>query len=176
MAGEEAEEKVSFPLQFKHPKTSMGLNVSQPGRFKDPRSGDYFNVDSAGKVEFYETNKIQIVEVKFPCASIYAPGIAALASALAESVGLSSDAGERMQSAIDEVCSLISRNASSSESCNVLLVGSTKKIQIGFVSHSNALNIDSNDPALVVIQNDMTEVKHHTLPTKGHLLNMTLSV
>ena len=41
-AGSASAPKAQFPIQFKHPVSGMGLNVSQPGRFRDPRSGDLF--------------------------------------------------------------------------------------------------------------------------------------
>ena len=120
-----------FPLQFKHPVTGMGLNVSQPGRFKDPRSGDYFSVDGNGTIEFYEMSKIKMVDLKLPADPAYAPGLIAMARALAGSLGMADAAIADIERAIDEASALIGRNAADkNETCNVLLVGEKGKFQI----------------------------------------------
>ena len=163
-----------FPLQFKHPVTGMGLNVNQPGRFKDPRSGDYFSVDSAGTIEFYEMSKVKMVEAKVPCDIDSSSSLAALASSLAERCHLPAGVAGAAQRAIDEVCAIIrSHSSDANETCNVLMVGDSDKLQIGFVGYGNALNLKSEDPALKAIQGTMDEVKHQVLPTRGFLLTMT---
>jgi anti-sigma B factor antagonist len=172
--GGSAAPAVKFPLQFKHPVTGMGLNVNQAGRFKDPRSGDYFSVDAAGTIEFYEMTKLKMVEAKIPCDVDSAASLASLATSLAERCRLPAGVTSAAQRAIDEVCSIIRAHASdANETCNVLLVGDGEKLQIGFVSHGNALNIKADDPALKAIQGTMDEVKHQVLPTRGFLLTMT---
>jgi hypothetical protein len=78
------------------------------------------------------------------------------------------------QRAIDEVCAIIrSHSSDANETCNVLMVGDSDKLQIGFVGYGNALNLKSEDPALKAIQGTMDEVKHQVLPTRGFLLTMT---
>jgi anti-sigma B factor antagonist len=165
---------VKFPIQFKHPVTGMGLNVSQPGRFKDPRSGDYFNVDGNGTIEFYEMTKVKMVEAKLPCDIDFATGLISLASGLAKRLKLSSDVASKVERGLDEACSMIRKHASdANEVCNVLMVGDQDKMHIGFVNYGNALNIRSDDPALKSLENSMDEVKHQVLPTRGFLLTMT---
>jgi anti-anti-sigma factor len=163
-----------FPIQFKHPVTGMGLNVSQPGRFKDPRSGDYFSVDNNGAIEFYEMNKVKMVEVKLPCDFEFAPGLIALASNLAKRLRLPADAAARMERGLDEACSIIRKYATdSNETCNVMMVGDQDKVQIGIVNYGNALNIKADDPGFKALESTMDEVKHQVLPTRGFLLTMT---
>ena len=172
-SGDSSAPTVEFPLQFKHPSTGMGLNVNRPGRFKDPRSGDYFSVDAKGTIEFYEMHKVKIVEVKFPCDTIYSPGLMAMAKALAESMGLSQESIAAAERSVDEACSIIGKNqVQSGDTCNVLLVADKEKLQIGFVSSSDALNLAENDPCLVALQQSMDSVKHQVLPNKGYLLTM----
>ncbi|MFW5828695.1 MAG: STAS domain-containing protein [Planctomycetota bacterium] len=171
--GSSAEEQVQFPLQFKHPISGMGLNVSQPGRFKDPRSGDYFSVDNSGTIEFYQTSKVSIIDLKIPCESSYSAGIIALATAMARNLGLGNAVNQAIQSAIDEACSLIAKcDTGAGDSCHVLIVGDADKVQIGFVTNSNALDAADNDPCLLAIQKHMDSVTHKPLPSRGHLLAM----
>ncbi len=165
---------VKFPLQFKHPVTGMGLNVSQPGRFKDPRSGDYFSVDQNGTIEFYEMSKVKMVEVKLPCDLEFAASLTALATSLATHVRLPPAVTASIQRSIDETSSLLHKHASgANEVCNILLVADAEKLQIGIVNHGNALNIKPDDPSMRALESTMDEVKHQSLPTRGHLLTMT---
>jgi anti-sigma B factor antagonist len=165
---------VKFPLQFKHPVTGMGLNVSQAGRFKDPRSGDYFSVDANGTIEFYEMSKVKIVEVKLPIDLDFGSSVTSLAMSLAARCKLPDSVAESAQKAIDEASALMQRNTTdANESCVVLMVGDADKLQVGIVNHGTALNIKPDDPALKSIQGSMDEVKHQTLPTRGFLLTMT---
>jgi anti-anti-sigma factor len=165
---------VKFPLQFKHPVTGMGLNVSQPGRFKDPRSGDYFSVDQNGTIEFYEMSKVKMVEVKLPCDLEFAASLTSLATSLATHVKLPANVTASIQRSIDEASSLVHKYASgANETCNVLHVADTDKLQIGIVNHGNALNVKHDDPALKALSLSMDEVKHQALPTRGFLLTMT---
>jgi len=173
-AGAEAsKETVQFPLQFKHPVSGMGLNVSQPGRFKDPRSGDYFSVSPDGTIEFYEMSKVRLLDIKVPSDPSYAPGLMAMASSLASAAGVPQAGVQQIERSIDESCSLMGRTASDpSETCNVLMVAEKDKVQIGIVSYGNALNFEKNDPAFAVIEQSMDEVKHQVLPTRGYLMTM----
>jgi|GEM_PF-1462933 len=162
-----------FPIQFKHPVTGMGLNVSQPGRFKDPRSGDYFSVDGNGTIEFYEMTKVKLLEAKVPCDIDFAPSLVSLAQSLAEHLKASSDATARIEQGIHDACALIrSKAGGANETCNVLMVGDHDKIQIGFVNHGNALNVTTEDPVFKAIQRSMDDVKHQVLPTRGFLLTL----
>ena len=164
---------VQFPIQFKHPISGMGLNVSQPGRFKDPRSGDYFSVDSNGTIEFYEMSKTKVIDVKMPVDAHMTPGLIAMANAQAKSLGLSSDSTGAIERSIDEACSLINRNGTdANETIHFLFVGDKEKLQIGIVSYGQALAISANEPAFQVLQQSMDEVKHTVLPTRGHLLTL----
>ena len=175
--GEGAAAAVQFPIQFKHPVSGMGLNVSQPGRFKDPRSGDYFSVSNDGTIEFYEMSKVRMLDLKVPADPTYATGLMAMATALAKSQGLSDDVAGDIERSIDEACGLIGRNATDSgETCNFLLVAEKDKVQIGIVSYGSALNVQNGDPAFQVIQQSMDEVKHQVLPTRGFLLTMIIGV
>ncbi|MBA2479529.1 MAG: STAS domain-containing protein [Planctomycetes bacterium] len=165
---------VKFPLQFKHPVTGMGLNVSQPGRFKDPRSGDYFSVDQNGTIEFYEMSKVKMIEVKLPCDLEFSSSLSALATSLASHCELPSNVTTSIQRSIDEASSLLHKYATgANETCNIMLVADSEKLQIGIVNYGNALNIKSDDPSLKALQNSMDEVKHQVLPTRGYLLTMT---
>lgn len=169
----EAKPTVQFPIQFKHPISGMGLNVSQPGRFKDPRSGDYFSVDAEGTVEFYEMSKVRMLDLKVPADPSFSQGLTQIAASLARKIGMNHDRTAEVERTIDEVCSLIGRNAGdANETCNFLFVGDKDKLQIGVVSYGNALNLDPNDPAFKVIQTTMDEVKHQVLPSRGYLLTL----
>ncbi len=166
-----------FPIQFKHPITGMGLNVSQPGRFKDPRSGDYFSIDQNGTIEFYEMSKVKMVEAKLPCDMDFTAGVSALAHSLAMRLKLPADTTQRMQKGLTDACTMIRGHAKdANETCNVLLVGDQDKMQIGIVGHGSALNIRPDDPGLKAIEASMDEVKHTVLPTRGYLLTMTKRV
>lgn len=163
-----------FPIQFKHPVTGMGLNVSQPGRFKDPRSGDYFSVDSNGTIEFYEMTKVKLLEAKVPCDIDFAPSLVSLAQSLTVHLAGSPDIQSRIAQGLTDACSLIRSKANNgNESCNVLMVGDQDKIQIGFVNHGNALNVSVDEAGFKAIQRSMDDVKHQVLPTRGFLLTMT---
>jgi anti-sigma regulatory factor (Ser/Thr protein kinase) len=151
----------------------MGLNVSQPGRFKDPRSGDYFSVDAAGTIEFYEMSKVKMVETKVPCDIDFATSLATLARSLADSCKLPGVVSDAVQRALDEACAAVRRHAGDgSETCTVLMVGDQDKFALGLVGYGNALNFTPDEPALASIQGVMDEVKHQVLPTRGFLLTM----
>ena len=166
-----------FPIQFKHPITGMGLNVSQPGRFKDPRSGDYFSIDQNGTIEFYEMSKVKMIEAKLPCDMEFAAGISALAASLAARLKLPADMTSRVQKGVNDASEMIRGNAKdANETCNVLLVGDQEKLQIGIVGYGNALNLKPGDPGLKALESSMDEVKHTVLPTRGFLLTMTKRV
>ena len=146
----------------------MGLNVSQPGRFKDPRSGDYFHVTNDGKIEFYEISKSTLIDIKMPIDSQFAPGLVALAQALAARAGMAESGAAELGQAIDELCSLVgSSDGAENENLNVLLVGEKERVQVGLVGYGSALAIDSQSPALTVIRQLVDEVKTQALPTKG---------
>ncbi len=169
-----SESAASFPIQFKHPVSGMGLNISGPGRFRDPRSGDYFSVDSAGKIEFYQTSKVKIVDTKVPCDGSFSSGLMALATALAGQLHLKEDVSAAIERSIDEACSLIAKNnPGSSDNCHVLMVGDGVTFKIGFVSHGNGLNTNDNDPCMLAIRGSMDEVTHKVLPNNGYLLSMS---
>jgi len=162
-----------FPIQFKHPVTGMGLNISQPGRFKDPRSGDYFSVDASGTIEFYEMSKVKLIEAKLPCDVDFAAGLSQLAAGLALTLKLPQAVSEQIQESLNLVSALINTRASDAgETCNVLLVSDQDKFQIGIVGHGNVLNFKTDDPALKSLQGCVDEVKHQVLPTRGYLLTM----
>lgn len=162
-----------FPLQFKHPVTGMGMNVSQPGRFKDPRSGDYFSVDPAGTIEFYEMSKVKLVEVKLPCDLDFGGPLTDLALSLAARTRLPSSVTTAVAKAIESAASLIRSHATdANETVTVLLVADAEKMSLGFVNHGNALNIKADDQALVGLNSAMDEVKHQVLPSRGYLLTM----
>jgi len=164
---------VKFPIQFKHPVTGMGLNVSQPGRFKDPRSGDYFSIDQNGTIEFYEMSKVKMVEAKLPCDMDFAAGIQTLAASLAARLKLPAALSTSVQKGIFDASTMIRSNAKdANETCNVLLVGDQDKLQIGIVGYGNALNIKPDDPNLKALESSMDEVKHTILPTRGFLLTL----
>jgi len=163
-----------FPLQFKHPVTGMGLNVSQPGRFKDPRSGDYFSVDQAGTIEFYEMSKVKMVEVKLPCDLDFGGPLTDLALSLAARTKLNAGVTSAVAKAIEGAASLIRSHATdANETVTVLLVADADKMSLGFVNHGNALNIKNDDPALAGLHSAMDEVKHQVLPSRGYLLTLT---
>lgn len=164
---------VQFPIQFKHPVSGMGLNVSQPGRFKDPRSGDYFSVGQDGTIEFYEMSKVRLIDIKLPADPVYAPGLKAMAGSLARAAGLSKDVASAVESGIEQACAIIGRRASDvAETCNFLLVAEKDKFQVGVVGYGNALNIPSNDSDLASLHGTVDEVKHQVLPTRGYLLTL----
>ena len=164
---------VKFPIQFKHPITGMGLNVSQPGRFKDPRSGDYFSIDQNGTIEFYEMSKVKMIEAKLPCDMDFAAGIQTLAASLATRLKLPAELSTSVQKGVFDASAMIRGNAKdANETCNVLLVGDQDKLQIGIVGYGNALNIKPDDPGLKALESSMDEVKHTVLPTRGFLLTL----
>ncbi len=165
--------EVKFPLQFKHPVTGMGLNVSQAGRFKDPRSGDYFNVGNDGTVEFYEISKVRLIEVKLPADLEFAPAVGALATALGQRCQLKPQVAAAIQRALDEVAAIIKRNAVTvGQTVTFFLVGNQEKLQVGIVSHGNALAVKKDDPALKALESVLDEVKHLPLPSRGNLLSL----
>jgi anti-sigma B factor antagonist len=173
-AGSKVQASVSFPLQFKHPITGMGLNVNQPGRFKDPRSGDYFSVGPDGAIEFYQTSKTQIVDLKLPCDGEFSASLISMATTLSNKLDMGAAVAAAVEASIDEACSLIAKNeTSASDNCHILLVADTKQIQIGLVSSSKALSAAEDDPCLVAIKQRMDEITHKPLPGRGHLLTMS---
>jgi anti-sigma B factor antagonist len=167
---------VAFPIQFKHPKSGMGLNVPQPGRFKDPRTGDYFSVDAEGKVEFYEMSKIKMVDIKVPCEEHYAEGLLAFVEGVCQSCGIAAIAGD-LTSVLTLAWTAVANNASDPhEVCNVLIVGDQDKIQVGFLGYGNSLEMQADDPVLMGLRNRMDDVKHINLPCRGHLLTLVKRV
>lgn len=163
-----------FPLQFKHPVTGMGLNVSQPGRFKDPRSGDYFSIDQSGTIEFYEMSKVKLVEVKLPCDIDFGGPLTDLALSLAARTKLPASVTSAIAKAIEEASSLIRSHATdANETVTVLLVADADKMSLGFVNHGNGLNIKPDHPTLASLNSTMDEVKHMVLPSRGYLLTLT---
>ncbi|MCS6970502.1 MAG: STAS domain-containing protein [Planctomycetota bacterium] len=166
---------VKFPIQFRHPVTGMGLNVSQPGRFKDPRSGDYFSVDASGTIEFYEMGKVRMSEVKLPAQFDLAAALAPLASGLCQACGLPNALSSNLQAALARVSSAIQAKATdSSEMCQVILVADPEKLQVGIVNYGNGLNLRGDDPVLRELSKMVSEAKHQPLPTRGHLLTLVV--
>jgi anti-sigma B factor antagonist len=164
---------VKFPLQFKHPVTGMGLNISQPGRFKDPRTGDYFSVDPAGTIEFYEMSKIKMAELKLPAHTDFAAAVAPLAASLCASCKLPASVAEAIARALGRAGSLLNSKADdASETCNVMLVADQDKCQVGIVSYGSGLSIRADDPALRELAGLVDEAKHVVLPTRGNLLTL----
>ncbi|TVR42502.1 MAG: anti-sigma factor antagonist [Planctomycetota bacterium] len=161
-----------FPIQFKHPKSGMALNVTQPGRFKDPRSGDYFSVDTEGKIEFYEMSKVKMVDIKLPCEEHYGESLLNLVEAVTTSCGLATIAAE-ITAAVNLAWTAVSTNANDAlETCSAIIVGDQNKIQVGFLSYGTALTMKKDDPVLVGLGNKLDEVKHVDLPNHGHLLTL----
>lgn len=164
---------VKFPLQFKHPVTGMGLNVSQPGRFKDPRTGDYFSVDASGTIEFYEMTKVKMAELKVPAMVDLGAAVAPLAQGLAAQCKLPAPVAEAARLALTRIGALVgAKAADANETCTVLLVADPDKLQIGVVSYGSALSVRSDDPALRELATMVDEVKHQVLPTRGNLLTL----
>ncbi len=164
---------VKFPLQFKHPVTGMGLNVSQPGRFKDPRSGDYFSVDAAGAIEFYEMSKIKMAEVKVPVQVDLAASLTSLAQSLCQSCQLPAHVAEATSKALARVSKLMhGKSSDPNETCNVILVADQEKLQVGIVGYGASLGVRADDPALAEIGGLIDEVKQAVLPTRGNLLTL----
>ncbi len=163
-----------FPLQFKHPVTGMGLNVSQPGRFKDPRSGDYFSVDASGTIEFYEMSKVKLVEVKLPCDLDFAGPLTDIALSLAVRTKLPASVTTGVAKAIEIAAGVIHAHATdANETITVIIVADAEKMGLGFVSHGNALNLKADASALGELNSAMDEVKHQVLPSRGFLLTLT---
>jgi anti-sigma B factor antagonist len=170
-----AAQAVKFPLQFKHPVTGMGLNVSQPGRFKDPRTGDYFSVDPAGTIEFYEMTKVKMAELKLP--AILDLGLTAtpIAEGLCAQCNLPTTVTVAIGKALVRVGALLGAKAGdANETCTVLLVADPEKLQIGIVSYGSALAIRSDDPVLRELAGLVSEAKHQVLPTRGNLLTLVM--
>jgi anti-anti-sigma factor len=164
---------IQFPIQFKHPKSGMGLNVNQPGRFKDPRSGDYFNVTPEGQIEFYEMKKVRMAEIKIHCDASFDTTLSNLVENVANSVGLPDSIREAVCQAMTNAWILVSKNAKdASETCNVIVVGDEEKLQVGILNYDTALNIAANDNSLNTLKQCVDDVKHVTLPSRGHLLVM----
>ncbi len=162
---------VKFPLQFKHPVTGMGLNISQPGRFKDPRTGDYFSVDAAGTIEFYEMSKVKMAELKIPAHTDFAEAVAPLASSLCAACKLPASVADAIGKALTRAGSLLNSKASDvNETCNVLLVADQEKLQVGIVSYGTGLSIRADDEALGAMARLVDEARHQVLPTRGNLL------
>lgn len=161
-----------FPIQFKHPKSGMALNVTQPGRFKDPRSGDYFSVDTEGKIEFYEMSKVKMVDVKLPCEEHYGESLLSLVESVTVSCGLGSIAPD-ITAAANLAWTGVATNATDPfETCSVIIVGDQNKIQVGLLSYGTALQMNQGDPVLAGLANKLDEVKHVPLPNSGHLLTL----
>ena len=174
-AGEAAAPAVptaSFPIQFKHPKSGMALNVTQPGRFKDPRSGDYFNVDAEGKIEFYEMSKVKMVDIKLPCEEHYGEALLNMVEAVTVSCGLGGIAVD-ITAATNLAWTGVATNAADPfETCSVIIVGDQNKIQVGFLSYGAALGMNADDPILMGLKSKLDETKFVDLPNAGHLLTL----
>lgn len=167
----EAAPKVQFPLQFKHPRSGLGLSVNAAGRYRDPRSGDYFSVTAAGEIEFYEMKRIRIAEMKLPCDAAFDSCLSAAAQTVAKTVGLPDKVAEAMDQAITNAWILVAKNAKDSgETSTVLIVGDEDRLQVGILNYDNGLNIGPTDPFLNTMRQCVDEVKHLALPTRGHLL------
>jgi anti-sigma B factor antagonist len=172
-----AQPTAKFPIQFKHPITGMGLNVSQPGRFKDPRSGDYFSIDQNGTIEFYEMSKVKMIEAKLPADMDFTAGLTSLAAGLATRLKLPADVSTRVQRGIGDAAAIIrGHSKDANETFNVLLVGDQDKLQVGIVGYGSALNIRPDDPGLKALESSVEDVKHTVLPTRGYLLTFTKRV
>ena len=162
---------VKFPLQFKHPVTGMGLNVSQPGRFKDPRTGDYFSVDAAGTIEFYEMSKVKMAELKLPAHTDFAAAVVPLATSLCATCNLPSTVASAIGRALTRAGTLLNTKAGdANETCNVMLVADQDKLQVGIVSYGSALSVRADDMALREVAGMVDEARHQVLPTRGNLL------
>lgn len=172
--GKTAAPAVTFPIQFKHPVTGLGLNVSQPGRFKDPRSGDYFSVDANGTIEFYEISKVTMAEVRVSCDFDFSAGIAALADGVVAKVGLASPVvAEQIQQAVAQLCTLVrGRAGEAGEACTVLIVADHEKLQVGLVGQGAAVSFKPEDAVLKPVQALVDEIKFHALPARGNLLTL----
>lgn len=169
-----AQPAAKFPIQFKHPVTGMGLNVSQPGKFKDPRSGDYFSIDQAGTIEFYEMSRVKMVEVRVPADLDFASAVGNLAQGVAQKCSLPAAVGDAIVKGLEQAGQIIARGAKDpGETCNVLIVGDSEKLQVGIVNHGRALNVTPDHPSLKAMQASLDEVKHQVLPTRGFLLSLT---
>lgn len=170
-----AAQAVKFPLQFKHPTTGMGLNVSQPGRFKDPRTGDYFSVDPAGTIEFYEMTKVKMAELKLPAVTNLGLTVTPLAESLCAQCKLPAAVAAAAGKALVRTGALLGAKAGdANEACSIILVADPEKLQIGIVSYGSALAIRSDDPALRELAGLVSEVKHQVLPTRGNLLTLVM--
>jgi anti-sigma B factor antagonist len=168
-----SETSVKFPLQLKHPVTGMGLNVNQPGKFKDPRSGDYFRVDEAGKIEFYEMTKIKFAELRLPCDIDFSAALAATTAALAARTTLPAPVAQAMNKAIDEVARLVRDHVrEANEAVTVFVVAYPDKLQLGFSGHGSALSFAADESAIRTLRGLVTEVQHVALPARGHLLTL----
>lgn len=166
---------VKFPLQFKHPVTGMGLNISQPGRFKDPRTGDYFSVDAAGTIEFYEMTKVKMAELKLPAVIDLGAAAAPLAEGLCAQCKLPAAVASSARKALLRAGALLAAKAGdANETCTVLVVADPDKLQIGIVSYGSALAIRTDDPALRELAGLVSEAKHQVLPTRGNLLTLII--
>ena len=145
--------KAQFPIQFKHPVSGMGLNVSQPGRFRDPRSGDFFSIGDDGGIDFYEMSKVHVIDVKLPANAAFASGLNDLVRTLGSAAKLDESVADALISGVDETYSLIAKYAADpNETCNFLIVADAEKLQIGVVNYGSALAFESNEPALMVLQ------------------------
>ncbi len=163
-----------FPLQFKHPVTGLGLNVSQPGRFKDPRSGDYFSIDAAGTVEFYGMTKVSLAELHLPVGIPFASILSSLVTAIADRAKLSAEVVQAVTSAIATVDELVRPLATdANEAITLLVVGDPEKLSVGFMSHGLALNFAGGEAAVKTLEPGIDQVKHLSLPGRGFLLTLT---
>ena len=161
-----------FPIQFKHPKSGMALNVTQPGRFKDPRSGDYFNVDAEGKIEFYEMSKVKVVDIKLPCEEHYGEALLNTVEGVTVSCSLAAIAAD-ITAATNLAWTGITTNAADPfETCSVIIVGDQNKIQVGLLSYGAALSLNADDPILMGLKTKLDEVTLVDLPNAGHLLTL----
>ena len=166
-----------FPLQFKHPVTGLGLNVSQPGRFKDPRSGDYFSVDAAGTVEFYGMTKVSLAELRLPASIPFTVILGSLVAAVGDRAQLPAGVVQALDNAIGVVDGLVRPLATNAnEAITLLVVGDQEKLSVGFMSHGSALNFTGGEAAVKQLEPGVDQVKHLSLPGQGFLLTLTKRV
>ena len=101
-------------------------------------------------------------------------GLNDLVRTLASSADLDESVADALISGVDETYSLIAKYAADpNETCNFIIVADSKKLQIGVVNYGDALAFESDEPASMVLQSMLDEVKHQVLPTRGHLLTLT---
>jgi anti-anti-sigma factor len=168
----EVKPKAQFPINFKHPKSGLGLSVAQPGRFKDPRSGDYFNVTPEGTIEFYEMTRVKVVEVKLPTEPLLVDALISSTEAILQLCHLPPAVAVAMTAAISEVWPALCANTNDSDTCTVILAGDSEKMQVGLLSYGSALDPQRMEPALRSLRGQLDDLKLTALPARGQLLTL----